>query len=70
MKENLLQRLEKITTKYEQMTNKFARFIAEYSVSQRKLKKRIYQLEKNFNDNKLNNINSDEEVNQKIDLND
>lgn len=50
MKENLIDRLEQITEKYEQMTNKFARFI----VSQRKLKQRIFNLEKNLKNNQSN----------------
>ena len=47
-KENLMMRFEQIMGKYEHMSQKFARFIAEYSVSQRKLKQRIYQLEKSL----------------------
>lgn len=53
MKENLMFRYEQMMNKYEQMTQKFARFIAEYSVSQRKLKQRVYQLEKNLENSKL-----------------
>lgn len=47
-KENLMMRMEQMMGKYEHMSQKFARFIAEYSVSQRKLKQRIYQLEKSL----------------------
>lgn len=47
-KENLMMRFEQVMGKYEHMSQKFARFIAEYSVSQRKLKQRIYQLEKSL----------------------
>lgn len=47
-KENLMMRFDQIMGKYEHMSQKFARFIAEYSVSQRKLKQRIYQLEKSL----------------------
>lgn len=67
-KESLMARHEQLMNKYEHLAKKFARFIAEYSVSQRKLKQRIYQLEKHLEQSRLDTINqeSNEEVNQAI----